>query len=406
MKGLEQIRPAKTWGDVEAAIKIAVECGILIDKRADMPRGRDAQGYYIEWKRSRATPADVLGHCLHQNGSKNFTNPPRTAEYHTSKNNHITPGRPLPSGSYPIMIPDIDGPAWLTGNLDGITYAQGDNAAGDENRHLIPVLVMGGFEDSGFKRPWTKVGPSDHQNANLIMVVTWLQRVFDYGGEGYFGHYHFGKPTCPGRALRQWTEAARAGDDQANLLSDLDWQRALLRWDPQALPRFGADGDWGGESRCALTKFQKQRGIRQTAQQDPFTALVLLQRYPAPDEVLDMSDMGAVEISKFTDGELVQPQPPIEHIDIKVEMDPPDDEDDVVNPCGKGREDCPVTVEHGHCGDCDGAVTNDTVDGEAWNSEFGCLCLTCYEKRLARRWPSDDPEPVEQIDDPEDPPEE
>lgn len=317
MKGLEQIRPAKTWNDVEAAIKVAVELGILVDKRGEMPRGRDAKGNLIEWKQKRLTPADVLGHCLHQNGSKNFTNPKATANYHTGAGNHITPGRPMPSTVYHIMIPDIDGPAWLTVDLSFIVYGQGFVEAGDENRHLLTVLCMGGFEDSGFKRAWTKPGPSDRQLENLSMVVAFLQRVFDYGGEGYFGHFHFGKSSCPGRELRHWTDAARDADDKADFLSDKEWQEALLRWNPKALPKHGADGDWGRESKYWLTMFQRAQGVRQTGVQDPFSELILLQRYPDKSGE-EKSPLGYAEV--LTSAK--EMDPPVEEVPTEVRTIP------------------------------------------------------------------------------------
>ena len=37
-----------------------------------------------------------------------------------------------------------------------------------------------------------------------------------------------------------------------------EWQRALLRWDGNALPRFGADGDFGAETAAATGRFMQQ----------------------------------------------------------------------------------------------------------------------------------------------------
>ena len=38
-------------------------------------------------------------------------------------------------------------------------------------------------------------------------------------------------------------------------------QGLLLRWNAQALPRYGADGEFGGETRKWVLRFQKQAGI-------------------------------------------------------------------------------------------------------------------------------------------------
>lgn len=273
---------AKSWGDVEAAVQQAVSDGVLVDKRAVMPRGI-YKGKQVEW--SAIDVADVLGCCVHQNGSKNFRDPMATGRYHTMQGNHIGKnGKPLASTCYGIMIPDIpEDPAWLAGELFWRPWAQGageKDHPGDENTHLKAVLVMGGYDGPGFKRSYTKIAPARHQVDKLTRVVKWLMHVFGFGGEGVFGHYHFGKASCPGYALTNWVEECRDKDNRAGYVDDGEWQRALLRWDAGCLPKYGADGDWGGESTRALVAFQRAHDIRVTRQQDPFSQLILLQRYP------------------------------------------------------------------------------------------------------------------------------
>lgn len=289
---------ARTWDDVEKAIAKAVEDGILQDKRAAMPRGVH-KGKQVEWSTIKVD--DVLGCVVHQNGSPNTKDPIATARYHTSNGNHIGEnGRPLASTCYSVMIPDLPGPAWLTGELFWRTWAQGAGEAdhpGDENRHLKAILVMGGFEGPGFKRSYTKLGPTKEQVEKLVLVVKWMMETFGFGGEGVFGHYHFGKSSCPGWALMRWVEESREKDDQPELYDDRAWQEALLRWNAGCLPKFGADGDWGGESQRALTSFQRGHNIRVTGQQDPFTQLILLQRYPAPELVKVLDVKGDPEIT-------------------------------------------------------------------------------------------------------------
>lgn len=280
---------ANTWDDVDSQIAAAVRAGILLDKRAEMPRGTWC-GQTLSWRRNRRSPRDVMGHCLHQNGSRNSRYPLKTAVYHTSTGNHVTPGRAMPSTVYAFMIPDTDDPPWLTGDLRWITYAQGSDAPGDENRHLLPILVMGGFFDNGFERPWTKLGPSDAQIEKLEALVVWTSGVFGYSGEGYYGHYHFGKSACPGLALKGWTERQRNVLGHAELRTDLEWQQAILRWDPAALPVFGADGQWGGESKYWLTLFQRGMGIRETGLQDPFSEMLLIKYFGYTDSDLMVED--------------------------------------------------------------------------------------------------------------------
>lgn len=257
---------------LEEAIRCAATSGILIDKRGEMPKGKGS------WP--ERDPDQILGQCAHQNGSGNFTDPKGTADYHTSPDNHITPGEPLPTTVYHFMIPDLPCPAWLTTDLLSRTYAQGasDRAGypGDENLHLVAILVMGSYTGPGYKGQ--RMAPSGTQEGNFWKVTNWCKHIFGYGDEGLFGHYHFGKAACPGSYLQRRIEARRSA--AADLASDRDWQEALLRWDENCLPKYGADGAWGRESKTALRRFQCAMKLRQTAMQDPFTELLLLKMYP------------------------------------------------------------------------------------------------------------------------------
>jgi hypothetical protein len=250
---------------VAELIAMAVNDGELIDKRAEMPTAG-------KWP-TRAK-ADILGVCVHQNAGG--TNPLRTAEYHTSEDNHITPGRPLPSICYHLAIVDDERP-WLVADPLWRTYAQGSDAPGDENRHLLAILVMGDFDGPGHRGRATM--PLLRQMRALDTAIKWAQGSFGFGDEGLFGHYHFGKAACPGYALQEYVEARRK---IAPRLQDIyDWQTSLLRWDAACLPKYGADGSWGEESKRAVTKFQRAHRIQVTGLRDPFTELLLLQRYSA-----------------------------------------------------------------------------------------------------------------------------
>jgi hypothetical protein len=256
--------------NVDAAIKQAGVDGILLEMRAGMPTCG-------VWP-SRSS-SDILGICIHQNAGG--SDPHVTAAYHTSQNNHITPGRPLPSICYHIAITDSDDPAWLVANPLWRTYAQGSPSPGDENLHLLSVVVMGNFDGPGHQGK--QAAPTPRQMGALDAVVLWAQRVFSFTDSGMFGHYHFGKASCPGYAIQEWIEARRGAWAAMThgLGSPLQWQLALLRWDFHCLPKYGADGDWGDESKAALSFFQRAHHLKVTAVRDPFTELVLLMRYPA-----------------------------------------------------------------------------------------------------------------------------
>lgn len=52
-------------------------------------------------------------------------------------------------------------------------------------------------------------------------------------------------------------------------------QRALLIWDGECLPKYGADGDFGGETEAALKRFQAAKGLPETGVYDAVTERAL-----------------------------------------------------------------------------------------------------------------------------------
>ncbi|MBQ1788828.1 MAG: peptidoglycan-binding protein, partial [Oscillospiraceae bacterium] len=52
-------------------------------------------------------------------------------------------------------------------------------------------------------------------------------------------------------------------------------QRALLTWNPDCLPKYGADGDFGGETEAALRAYQKAAGLPETGVYDAATKKAL-----------------------------------------------------------------------------------------------------------------------------------
>jgi hypothetical protein len=57
--------------------------------------------------------------------------------------------------------------------------------------------------------------------------------------------------------------------------TDKEWQQALLKWNPNCLPKYGADGKWGNESKSALCLFQRSNRLDCTGYQDNFSHLKL-----------------------------------------------------------------------------------------------------------------------------------
>lgn len=107
-------------------------------------------------------------------------------------------------------------------------------------------------------------------------------------------HHAATNVTC-GRSVRgEWEKAMDGGTEQGTGdreqgtgLRRGDYgsavtamQTALLAWDADCLPRYGADGDFGGETETALTAFQKAEGLPVTGVYDEATRKALTEAKP------------------------------------------------------------------------------------------------------------------------------
>jgi len=269
--------PELTWDYVDQAVDAALKDGWLADYRTLL------KVHPTKRFRKRVAPTDILGCCTHHSASPN-QNPRNTAAYHVGPNHVSATGCPGILYTFVISQAIEEDKVLLCNDLQSATWSQAKKDpgnkpewSGDENRHLVSVLCMGDFNEEG--RPGKSGEPTASQFDRWKKVTSWLQNVFGFDGMGFFGHHHFGKAFCPGQTLRRLVACRRMGFK--GLDTDGDWQEALLRWNPNCLPKYGADGFWGNESRRALIEFERQHKHRADGVQDPFSELLLCKRYPS-----------------------------------------------------------------------------------------------------------------------------
>ena len=141
--------------------------------------------------------------------------------------------------------------------------------------------------------------------------------LFDYGqtrnwwGNSLTGHRDHGSTACPGGAAYSRLSVYRSGNlgsgsspspspsGHARRYSDSQilrrgssgaavrrWQQDLLDWRNDALPRFGADADFGAETEDATKRFQRAAGIAADGVVGPESREAMnlaLQPVPTPD---------------------------------------------------------------------------------------------------------------------------
>jgi len=200
-------------------------------------------------------------------------------KYHISNNNHISVSG-CPRICYAVWI-DKEGEAFLCNNLEDITWSQGGMSRPfpkwQANTNYVGVCFQGDF--SGAEHIGNDV-PSIKQLQTGVEVWQWLFNMLHLSQLDLFGHYHFGKPACPGSDIMKLIENTRETGLQELLpKSNIEWQQLLktlgYNLGTSGLNKDGVDGDWGGLSRQALINFQKDCGVVMSAIQDTVTQQML-----------------------------------------------------------------------------------------------------------------------------------
>ena len=125
------------------------------------------------------------------------------------------------------------------------------------------------------------VGEGEEPSADMLRAAEWYARTH-LGVTRWNRHTDHKPTTCAGTVNKyvvsgrlRVTQASRdyitVGDkDPQNTVGPVTrWQRQLLAWDSDALPEFGADGDFGDETRRWTLRFTDSVGLEVSDQAAP-----------------------------------------------------------------------------------------------------------------------------------------
>lgn len=275
------------------------------DRRGDLPRhsvkdavwqaqakaGKPVPTEDKHWGRRRVYPVDeqgegresaIQGIVIHQSAGNGT--PDGINSYHIGPNHISATGAPR-ACYFAIIDDDNQGTIHIMNDLEDITWSQGGHGTPvpgtSANVNFIGICVVGNFDGPGYKGD--RRGPSAAQMASLDRLVTALNTLLGLEPFMVFGHYHFGKPACPGTKLQEWVEARRliGVDKLPNTVRQ--WQQMLvdLGYDlGKSGPKGdGVDGDWGAKSRMALLAFQQSNRALDTGMRDQMTAVELAREH-------------------------------------------------------------------------------------------------------------------------------
>jgi len=220
------------------------------DAREFLPRNPDG----LKWK---IRPSKDLGGMVwHQ--ELGWGTVDDVAAYHTSESFHLYKGG-AESIAYTFAIP-VEGGIVICNDLNKSTWSQGyKGRPGDENREFIAVMFEGCFDFDGADT--YKAGePTDLQILSALMLWRVCRDVWGWDESRLYGHFDFGKPSCPGSSLETIIHATRFN------VSHFDY--SSIRGRQAALQFIGCydgqiDGIWGVKSKAGLIKFQETVGIQE-----------------------------------------------------------------------------------------------------------------------------------------------
>ena len=199
-------------------------------------------------KWSKRDSAKLKGMVVHQS-LEEFRKASGNAKYHVGSNHISKEG--LPGLSYTFFVEE-PGTVIYANHIEDKTYSQGyGGRPGDENEEFVSVCVGGNFSGPGYQG--TQV-PSSEQLLSVRKLWEELALIFNWTNDCLYGHYHFGKPSCPGNDLTELISSIRP----RSFTSNIERQKIL-----QKLGYYegDVDGRWGPASKAALVEFQRVAGL-------------------------------------------------------------------------------------------------------------------------------------------------
>lgn len=122
--------------------------------------------------------------------------------YHISvgPKNHITP-KGCPHMCYHYGIRKNGEVVQVNELSDIVWHCKGQNTSS------IGIMLEGNFSGPGYDMGTSK--PTDEQLQSTEQLVDFLFESLKLPNSSLFGHYHFGKPACPGFVMQEWLENKR-----------------------------------------------------------------------------------------------------------------------------------------------------------------------------------------------------
>lgn len=187
--------------------------------------------------------------------------------YHIKKNHISADGCPHFCYHYGIRK---DGEVVQANELTHVTWH-----CANQNTVSVGIMLVGNFNGTGYDLGTSE--PTKEQIKSLEELVKYLQDQLKLTNQDIYGHYHFGKPACPGHTLQKWVEAKRANvvTSQPEVVKSItEIQKRLAKL---GYPVGKADGVMGIKTLAGIRAFQGDHGLTVDGVVGPMTWKKLLE---------------------------------------------------------------------------------------------------------------------------------
>lgn len=173
--------------------------------------------------------------------------------YHINPNHISSQGCPHFCYHYGISK---EGEIIQANELSSIVWqCKGQNSVG------VGIMLVGNFIGPGHEL--ASDGPTEKQFVALEWLVPYLMNSLNLGKQDVYGHYHFGKPACPGYKAQEWIENYR--NDLSHVPKAKKVTKSIKeiqnRLNKLGYPAGPVDGFMGVKTLGAIRRFQQNNQL-------------------------------------------------------------------------------------------------------------------------------------------------
>ncbi|MEO1253288.1 MAG: N-acetylmuramoyl-L-alanine amidase [Bacteroidota bacterium] len=129
-----------------------------------------------------------------------------------------------------------------------------------QNIEAIGIMVIGNFSGPGYDMGTSE--PTQEQISSMDFLIDYLQKSLKLDNQSIYGHYHYGKPACPGYKLQEYIEKKRESIEEVNPTKVTKSVKEVQeRLNSLGFAAGKADGIHGIKTIEAIRRFQSSQGL-------------------------------------------------------------------------------------------------------------------------------------------------